>query len=98
MSNFLNDEDFKVIQKMMESKGLPKFHLIAFNTEDLDVPRYQMASGFASYKDLFTLREIYRNIVIPQIETMCSIIEKGETETQEDNMDIEVVGKPTGTC
>lgn len=94
-SKFLNDEEFELIQKMMESKGLPKFHLIAFNTEDMDIPRYLMASGFSSYHDMFTFQAIV-TVLLEQLNVMCKALQTGEVEMEGDTF--EITGNPKGNC
>lgn len=74
-SKFLTEDEFEIIAKICESKGLPKFHLIAFNDE-AEVPEYKMASGYYGWKDLFTFKVIFE-VVLQQVQVMCDILEKG---------------------
>lgn len=87
-SKFLTDEEYDLISKMMESKGYPKFHLIAFNT-DKEIPEYLMASGLSSYHDLFVMQSIFE-IVLTQLRVMCESIKNNAELSKED---VEIIKK-----
>jgi hypothetical protein len=84
-SKFLSDEEYDLISKMMEAKGYPKFHLIAFNTDE-EIPKYLMASGLGSYHDLFILKAVFE-IVLEQVKVMCDAVEN-HGELKEEDVDV----------
>lgn len=92
MSKFLNDEELEIIKKMMEEKGFPKFHLIAFNTENIHTPKFQMLSWLYDEVDVFALKEIVE-ILHEQLDKVCSSMGNKAKGTDDSE-----IGEPLGNC